>query len=379
MTQDSLHTDTNSPETDTGRVGETLGSYFRKTRERQNKTLTDAAEETRIHASTLRALEEDNRKALPAEVFTRGFIKLYSQYLGIDPNEALNWYMTQADGVPHVGKEHINVSEVLSTETMAESSPFGFGRMAFYAFLILFFAYLGYVSFSGINIPTQAPETEVQQQDTAPPATIQENDTLPVPAPEATSKDQGPVVTKKDVAEEPQPVAPPKKTTKPVTEKAEEIASPPQAAVAPEPVPPAPKRETPEETTQASDKPQDEAVAAPPLAVVPPPAETTGEEPSAMAGETSENMQERDVPADRYTLEADFVELTWLRLEIDDNGPREFTFQPGDSVVWKAARQFKLFLGNAGGIALTLNGEPLPPVGRSGKTARITLPKNPQQ
>jgi len=79
---------------------ETLGSFFKTARESQGLDLNFIAQETKINSKNLLALEEDNRAGLPADVFSRGFVKLYAAYLKLDPQQALRLYAKQwgADG-----------------------------------------------------------------------------------------------------------------------------------------------------------------------------------------------------------------------------------------------------------------------------------------
>lgn len=74
---------------------ETLGSFLRQARLDQGLDLTAIAEETRIARKNLIAIEEDNRLGLPADVFGRGFVRLYAVYLKLDPQEALRRYDRQ--------------------------------------------------------------------------------------------------------------------------------------------------------------------------------------------------------------------------------------------------------------------------------------------
>jgi cytoskeletal protein RodZ len=85
--------------------------------------------------------------------------------------------------------------------------------------------------------------------------------------------------------------------------------------------------------------------------------------------------QKIDLNAAEYALKAEFLEPTWLKIEIDGNRIREYTFKAGDHLSWRAQKSLRLTVGNAGGVSLTLNGEQLPPLGPSGKTETLTLPK----
>jgi hypothetical protein len=60
---------------------------------------------------------------------------------------------------------------------------------------------------------------------------------------------------------------------------------------------------------------------------------------------------------------------------IDNQQQKDILLRPGEKVEWTAKEGFKLTVGNAGGITLTLNGKKLPPLGKSGQVLRnIQLP-----
>ena len=65
------------------RIGETL----RAARLAKGVSLEEAAEATRIRRSALQALESDEFDALPASVYTRGFLVNYARYLGLIAEE----------------------------------------------------------------------------------------------------------------------------------------------------------------------------------------------------------------------------------------------------------------------------------------------------
>jgi cytoskeletal protein RodZ len=69
-----------------------LGERFRQARLDRQATLHDAQRETRIHRRFLEALENEDVATLPAPVYTRGFIRTYSEYLGLDPEAMVGLY-----------------------------------------------------------------------------------------------------------------------------------------------------------------------------------------------------------------------------------------------------------------------------------------------
>lgn len=72
-----------------------LGEYLRATRINLDLDLAAVAEETKISARNLLAMEENNFAALPAEAFARGLYTLYAQSLSLDCREILQMYMQQ--------------------------------------------------------------------------------------------------------------------------------------------------------------------------------------------------------------------------------------------------------------------------------------------
>ncbi len=66
-----------------------LGTLLVRAREARGLTLEDAERDTRISRRYLQALEAEQFEQIPAPVYARGFLRSYSQYLGLDPQEML--------------------------------------------------------------------------------------------------------------------------------------------------------------------------------------------------------------------------------------------------------------------------------------------------
>jgi len=66
-----------------------LGTRLRQQREARGLTIEDAERDTRISRRYLQALEAEQFEVIPAPVYARGFLRSYSQYLGLDPQATL--------------------------------------------------------------------------------------------------------------------------------------------------------------------------------------------------------------------------------------------------------------------------------------------------
>lgn len=78
--------------------------------------------------------------------------------------------------------------------------------------------------------------------------------------------------------------------------------------------------------------------------------------------------------SDTLELRMTAVESTWLKVVSDDQTPREFLLQADQDVTLTAEHQFNLVIGNAGGIRVVLNDQPVPVVGTRGQVVALHLP-----
>jgi cytoskeleton protein RodZ len=69
-----------------------LGSLLRKSREERHIDLDEAFRATRIRPHNLEALESEQWDKLPPQVFVKGFIKTYAEFLGLDKEMVLKHY-----------------------------------------------------------------------------------------------------------------------------------------------------------------------------------------------------------------------------------------------------------------------------------------------
>ncbi|MCB1140763.1 MAG: helix-turn-helix domain-containing protein [Leptospiraceae bacterium] len=69
-----------------------VGQILRETREERNLTVRDVSKDTNIAMKFILALESEDYSLFPAETFTIGFLKTYSDYLKLDTAHMLNLY-----------------------------------------------------------------------------------------------------------------------------------------------------------------------------------------------------------------------------------------------------------------------------------------------
>jgi len=107
----------------------------------------------------------------------------------------------------------------------------------------------------------------------------------------------------------------------------------------------------------------------PPVVPLPPKPEakrTIPQPPSPPVSEKSSVLEEKGI-----SLGVKAMERTWVAIQIDGQPVREATFQPGESLTYRAAKRIELVLGNAGGLDITFNERPLKKFGKSGEVVTV--------
>ena len=95
-----------------------FGEELRREREIRGISLKEIADATKISKRFLDAIERNDHKTLPAPVFTRGFVREYARYLGLNSDEMVNRYNFAA-----VGDERIEQSAHLDRLTTPQAPP----------------------------------------------------------------------------------------------------------------------------------------------------------------------------------------------------------------------------------------------------------------
>lgn len=243
---------------------QTVGEILRAEREKKNLSVKDIENGTSIRALYITAIEEENYKIVPGEVYLKGFIRNYANYLGLDGKELVELYrQSQQSTVEQVPLEQRLKQERHKPRDPQEKSSWG----KYVAAGVVIIAVVGAAAFMMPN------NNSGQEKEKQPP--VAQNKSTPVPAP----------------------------------------AAPPQ---------------TPPNTTPA-------AVSSP------------------------------------VVIKAKFSEECWTLVTADGKEIYEGVPKPGESFTWEAKKNIVITVGNAGGIDLVYNGQPVGKLGAKGEVVEKTF------
>ncbi|RDD60987.1 RodZ domain-containing protein [Ferruginivarius sediminum] len=89
-----------------GRSRETVGALLRRTRERFNLDLREAADQLRIRAAYLDAIERSDFDDLPGPTYAVGFVRSYADFLALDENEVVRRFKEEVEGMDRTQQLH---------------------------------------------------------------------------------------------------------------------------------------------------------------------------------------------------------------------------------------------------------------------------------
>ena len=304
-----------------------LGQYLSSLREERGLSIEEMARVTRVAPRYLQALESEDLTALPAPVFTKGYIRAYCQALGVHADEALGRYPGGA-------------AVAATTPAPVTTDRASNGRRGRGTLLVSFALLVGFgLALFVVALYLQSGRPEVGKRHAAVPAA-------------------GDAATPTPVADGAPPArvsSPPPRST---TESPAVASAPPAAPAAP--AVPTPAARAPEAKVP-SPSPAESRPAGDGLA-------------SAVIVSTTPVLRLGTVVSP-YRLIARTSESTWLRVRTEDGRNIEETIPPGEVREWISNRPFVLTVGNAGGITLELNGQTLPPLGARGTVVgNLVLP-----
>lgn len=100
-----------------------VGDILRSEREKQRLTIKDVENETSIRALYIEAIEKGDQKALPSEVYVKGFIRNYADFLHLDADALARQYREEIHGI----EEAAPVVAAIPVSEGGEHGPFSSG------------------------------------------------------------------------------------------------------------------------------------------------------------------------------------------------------------------------------------------------------------
>lgn len=306
---------------------DSIGQSLREARERKGISLPEARQALCIHASYLDALENDDFDKLPAPVYARAFLRQYARYLDLDPEPLVEQYSAchAAQALPNmnVGWTAVPPSEHRSRTRAASLVLLGFGFVAMVAVAWVF------VQFQAGKAEASRPVTVARQSQRGVSAFFQRL---------LHRHSGGPAI--KPVAIRPAEAAPKTPAASPA----------PGADVA------------------ATAQPAPQGPAAPAV----PGGESAAVVPAGGSGPGTSAVPDA-APATGLAAKLTARERCWVQIRSDGSVVFEGTLAPGQSQSWRAAKVLDVVAGNAGGVALAINGKDVGSLGKAGEVVHRTF------
>jgi len=286
-----------------------FGERLQREREMRGITLEEISESTKITSRCLRALEEEDFDKLPGGVFTKGFVRAYAAYLGLDEDKAVADFVAASGGEKEqpLPDPPVPRAVVLGQRAEEHANWRAVSLLALLLAVAVVAAWkVGPLAYHGVFEAVEARRS-----------------TRPTPVPAAAS-DEAPA------------------TTSPAAE----------STTAPDVPAPAPKKAVVKAraVTVAASSPATPSSPAPQAAPAKAPA-----------------------PAATFLVEVHAVQDAWVQIVADGRLLSEGVLvAPAEKRV-QAAKEVVIKTGNAAGVEVSFNGQPLPPLGDVNQVATLTL------
>jgi len=114
----------------------TLGERLRDIREKAGVSIDEIAKVTKVNKKYLECIEIDNYDDLPSDVYVKGFLRSYSNFLGIDAKDVLRIYKKERGIQVNIAKPKIQDSKKKKIKIPTVILP---ARMLFSIFAGIFF------------------------------------------------------------------------------------------------------------------------------------------------------------------------------------------------------------------------------------------------
>lgn len=137
-----------------------IGESFKKARENKNLSLEEVSKATKIHIKVLVALEEEEFGSLPGVLYTKGFIKKYCEFLGLESAGILNQYTSLA---PQAPPQVLNITSKEKTSSKIKITTLIRGAGVFVGLCILLVVFNAIIHGMGKKKSIAKVETKIKK------------------------------------------------------------------------------------------------------------------------------------------------------------------------------------------------------------------------
>ncbi len=330
----------------------TVGALLAETRCDFGQDIEEVCAALRIRPVFLRAIEESRHEDLPGLAYAVGFVRSYADYLGLDVDDCVSRFKEEAAGIDRTPN--------LSFPTPVPEAKVPTGAIILVSLVLAGLAYLAWTYVSRDDDPAALQTSEAVQAETAGDAAQVEagtQGTASAQAPEQSAA--APSATQQasttEAAQAPASAAP---AATPTLDQS--TASPAATLAASTSADPAGGSAAGASATGASTTGAVGQVVFTEAASSSQPAEVTGESATAAA-----------LPYDGPRVVIKATQDSWVQIRNASNASI-FTrvLRAGDVYEVPDQSGLTLLTGNAGGLAITVDGEEIPKLGRSGQVRR---------
>src|SRR3989338_2127969 len=159
----------------------TTGTILREARELQGISLSQVEDATKIRVKFLEAIEQDDYSFLPSFSYAKGFVKNYSDFLGLDSRMVIAFFRRQTTDTPKTSLLPKGVSDPLNRSPF-QLTPGKFLTLLVAGLAALFLVYLG-LQYQGLR---RAPVLEIESPQNQEVVSQKRIDVLGKTDPDAT-------------------------------------------------------------------------------------------------------------------------------------------------------------------------------------------------
>jgi len=311
-----------------------LGDTLREAREKQGLTYKDIEKGTSIRALYIEYIEKGEYDELPGDVYTKGFIRSYANFLKLDANALVQAFTAE---------RHKGAAPAAQQKPAAPKAT---------------------VAKPQVKKPS-APSVQPAAKPVEKAEKVEKAETVEQPA-------ERPAAPKQEAAPRKAPVQPQATAVKPQPKQQPKKA-------------PASKPAAPRFTAQDFNEPKRSngkliAIVAVVLVVLAGAVYALSGSDDSAKKPAAQQTQQTEAPApktyDGVEVTATFTADCWLEVKADGKTVYEGTLKKGDSQTWKGTDKVTVRVGDAGAVSFSVNGKDLGTAGKTGQVANKTFTKD---